>query len=81
MAAPPKQTLAERLAAAARPPGTACMVGTWLTGRPDRAEWDAAFRDRSWSHRVIHDLMKEDGFTGTRAPVERHRKGECACRT
>ena len=75
-------SIKDRVRAASTPNRHTCTIGLWLASLPDdvRAEWVEVYNDLALSHSACFRIMAEEGFTGTRSPVERHRKQECSCR-
>ena len=75
--------LADAIAAARKQPGGKCTVGklrSTLTAA-DLQALDAALADPDVSSGQIIDGLRAEGHEATRSPIDRHRRGECACGT
>ena len=73
--------LADAIAEATRRPGTLCTVGRVrdALNDADRAALDAALADPAISAQQIMRALRAEGHEATRSPIERHRRGDCAC--
>lgn len=73
--------LADAIAEATRKPGTLCTVGRVRAGLTDadRDALDAAFADPKIAAQQIMRALRAEGHEATRSPIERHRRGDCAC--
>ena len=62
-------------------PGPRCTIAKLLDGIPpaDRPDYIAALADENLSAVTICKAFAMEGHSVTRSPVERHRRGECAC--
>ena len=62
-------------------PGPRCNVAKLLDGIPadERPDYVAALADENLSAVTICKAFGMEGHAITRSPVERHRRGECAC--
>ena len=58
-----------------RPPsGRRCYTCDFLAEREDKAEWDAAFADKSITISSLHRAMVKRGFQYTDSGVSHHRR-------
>ena len=73
--------LADAIAEATRRPGTLCTVGRVRAGLndADRVALDDALGDPRVSAQQIMRALRAEGHEATRSPLERHRRGDCAC--
>lgn len=60
-----------------------CSVAIWLETQPDVSDEDlrAAADEPGTTAMLIHGAMKGRGYTATYAPVQRHLRGDCSCRS
>lgn len=68
-------TLLDELEADSKSPSYGCLVCTWIEGRDDAAEWDAAMaasKSRITTKAILRAMTKR-GFTHSDNPVRRHR--------
>lgn len=61
--------------------GPKCSVAAVLAtySKAERAEWDAAFADRSVTQSQILKALKADGHAVGHNAIGRHARGDCAC--
>ena len=73
--------LADAIAAATQKPGTLCTIGRVRDALDDadRAALDAALADPKITAQQIMRALRAEGHEATRSPMERHRRGDCAC--